>query len=86
MLRCEVNRHHVQWESSDINEGSESILDYLHIPSFLNRIREEVKDLTLVTNAKGIGVGNCRVFPSRITGGNSSISTAKNKKKFNLEI
>lgn len=60
IIGCDANSHHTAWGSSDINARGEYLLDYIITnrleianrgskPTFGNRIREEVIDLTLST-------------------------------------
>lgn len=74
VLGCDANAHHSQWGSSDINERGESVFEYLlstnliicnqgNHPTFRNRIREEVLDLTLASNDFKMKVSNWRVSP-----------------------
>ncbi|TGZ51586.1 hypothetical protein DBV15_11906 [Temnothorax longispinosus] len=60
VIGCDANGHHIQWGSKGINERGESIMDFIltnnlticnrgNIPTFVNKVREEVIDLTLTT-------------------------------------
>lgn len=61
ILGCDANAHNTIWGSTDTNTRGESLLEYLintnmaianrgNKPTFINAIRQEVLDLTLVTN------------------------------------
>ena len=58
IIGCDANAHHTVWGSSDINDRGESLFEYISTndidisnrgnePTFVNRIRQEVLDLTL---------------------------------------
>lgn len=60
ILGCDANAHHLVWGSSDINKRGESLLEYLttnnldilnrgNAPTFENRIRQEVLDITIAS-------------------------------------
>lgn len=72
ILGGDANAHHSLWGSTDINNRGESLFNYLlstnlvicnkgNRPTFYNRIREQVIDITLVTNSDSIKVSNWRV-------------------------
>ena len=61
IIGADANSHNTAWGSSDTNLRGEELLNYiattqLHVqnegitPTFRNRIREEVTDITLATN------------------------------------
>ena len=69
---CDANAHHTLWGSSNINERGESLFEFLlstnliisnkgNHPTYFNKNREEVIDITLVTNSENIEVQNWRV-------------------------
>jgi ribonuclease HI len=58
LIGCDANAHHVYWGSTNINNRGESLLDFIvtnnldiantgNKPTFINKIRSEVLDLTL---------------------------------------
>ena len=58
IIGCDANAHHTVWGSTDINDRGESLFEYLvknnidisnrgNEPTFVNKIRKEVLDLTL---------------------------------------
>jgi hypothetical protein len=60
VVGCDSNAHHTLWGSTNVNERGELLLEYLigtqleimnrgNMPTFINAIRQEVLDLTLVT-------------------------------------
>ncbi|KAG8185368.1 hypothetical protein JTE90_023114 [Oedothorax gibbosus] len=60
ILGCDANAHHTSWGRSDINNRGEKLLEYLrgtnliwvnkgNRPTFINKRRGEVIDLTLVS-------------------------------------
>ena len=60
VMGCDANAHHRQWGSSDTNRRGESLLDFIichdlgicnrgNTPTFRNRVRSEVIDLTLTS-------------------------------------
>ena len=72
VIGCDANAHHTIWGSSDVNKRGESLLDYLlccHLdianvgckPTFINSIREEVLDLTLISSSIASSLINWRV-------------------------
>jgi hypothetical protein len=76
VLGCDANGHHTQWGSKDINERGESILDFIltnnlticnrgNVPTFVNRIREEVIDLTLTMGEGEMVIEDWRVSLDR---------------------
>ncbi|XP_037942905.1 uncharacterized protein LOC119675770 [Teleopsis dalmanni] len=69
---CDANGHHELWGSSDTNSRGESIFDFIlstsltlcnkgNKPTFRNRVREEVIDITVVTDSNYFKVDNWRV-------------------------
>ncbi|XP_017477616.1 PREDICTED: uncharacterized protein LOC108367505 [Rhagoletis zephyria] len=69
---CDANAHHTAWSSSNTNDRGESLFSYLlstklticnkgNHPTFYNRIREEVIDITLVTNSNNVRVDGWHV-------------------------
>lgn len=74
IMGCDANAHHTIWGSSDINKRGESIFEYLlstnlvisnrgtH-PTFFNKNREQVIDITLVSNSDSLKVENWKVSP-----------------------
>jgi len=72
ILGCDANAHHTLWGSTNVNERGEDLLGYLmgtqlevmnkgDAPTFINAIRQEVLDLTLVTTALQDRIRNWRV-------------------------
>ncbi|XP_065365334.1 uncharacterized protein LOC135958358 [Calliphora vicina] len=72
IIGCDANAHHTLWGSSDINDRGECLLQYLlstnlsvcnrgNIPTFFNRIREQVIDITLVGNTDSVRILDWRV-------------------------
>ena len=72
VIGCDANAHHTLWGSSDINIRGECLLEYLlstnlsicnkgNKPTFFNRIREEVIDLTLVSNTDTVKIFDWKV-------------------------
>ncbi|XP_055840222.1 uncharacterized protein LOC129907842 [Episyrphus balteatus] len=72
IISCDANAHHTVWGSSNINKRGEyllefifknnlEILNYGNSPTFMNRIREEVLDLTLSTSFIGNAIQNWHV-------------------------
>ncbi len=60
VVGCDSNAHHTLWGSTNVNERGELLLEYLmgtqleimnrgNTPTFINAIRQEVLDITLVT-------------------------------------
>lgn len=60
ILGCDANAHHIVWGSSNNNKRGESLLEYLTTnnldilnrgcaPTFINKIRQEVLDLTITS-------------------------------------
>lgn len=58
LIGCDANSHHIVWGSSDINIRGRKLLEYMNAtdltilnrgcrPTFVNKVREEVIDLTL---------------------------------------
>ena len=61
IIGCDANAHHQVWGSSDINDRGKALLEYAMVsnleilnrgdrPTFVNRVREEVIDVTLVSS------------------------------------
>ncbi|XP_077263617.1 uncharacterized protein LOC143898195 [Temnothorax americanus] len=76
VIGCDANGHHIQWGSKDINERGESIMDFIltnnltvcnrgNMPTFVNKVREEVIDLTLTTDEERLIVEDWRVSLKR---------------------
>ncbi|XP_024870394.1 uncharacterized protein LOC112453719 [Temnothorax curvispinosus] len=76
VIGCDANGHHIQWGSKGINERGKSIMDFIltnnlticnrgNIPTFVNKVREEVIDLTLTTGDEGLIVEDWRVSLKR---------------------
>ncbi|XP_071652826.1 uncharacterized protein [Temnothorax longispinosus] len=76
VIGCDANGHHIQWGSKDINERGESIMDFIltnnltvcnrgNMPTFVNKVREEVIDLILTTGEEGLIVEDWRVSLKR---------------------
>ncbi|XP_077280435.1 uncharacterized protein LOC143907492 [Temnothorax americanus] len=74
VIGCDANGH--QWGSKDINERGESIMDFIltnnlticnknNIPTFVNKVKEKVIDLTLTTGEEGLIVEDWRVSLKR---------------------
>ncbi|XP_030748230.1 uncharacterized protein LOC115876560 [Sitophilus oryzae] len=72
VIGCDSNGHHIQWGSKDIKERGESIMDFIlsnnlticnrdNLPTFANKIRQEVLDLTLTTEGRRLIVEDWRV-------------------------
>jgi hypothetical protein len=60
LIGCDSNAHHVIWGSGDTNARGESLLNFIvannlailnvrNRPTFINRVRQEVLDITLST-------------------------------------
>jgi ribonuclease HI len=60
LIGCDANAHHTVWGSSDINKRGDSLLQFIgstrleilninNEPTFINKLRQEVIDMTLVT-------------------------------------
>lgn len=74
VIGMDANAHHTQWGSSDINMRGESIFEFILLsklnicnrgrhPTFQNRSRQEVIDLTLAQTADNFSVSDWRVSP-----------------------
>lgn len=61
LIGCDANAHHTSWGSTDTNKRGEVLFDFLitnHLitlnvgctPTFVTRVRQEVLDITIVTN------------------------------------
>lgn len=72
VIGCDANAHHTLWGSTDINKRGESLFDYLlstnliisnrgETPTFYNRIREQVIDVTLVSDSDSVRIEDWRV-------------------------
>lgn len=72
VMGCDANAHHVAWGSTNNNSRGESLLNYLlgegmvinnlgSEPTFVNKNRKEVLDLTISSNYISNKVGNWRV-------------------------
>ena len=72
IIGCDANSHHTVWGSSNINKRGEKLLDYLassslqimntgNRPTFVNRRRGEVIDITLASNYASSNIINWRV-------------------------
>lgn len=62
LIGCDANAHHTIWGSTNINKRGEHLLNYIssknidicnrgNAPTFINKIRQEVLDLTLCSEA-----------------------------------
>ncbi|MEZ4720253.1 MAG: endonuclease/exonuclease/phosphatase family protein, partial [Flavobacteriales bacterium] len=62
IVGCDANSHHTVWGSTDINKRGEHLLEYLLTenldilnagtePTFVNRVREEVIDITVCSSS-----------------------------------
>jgi hypothetical protein len=60
VIGCDANAHHTLWESTNVNPRGEQLLGYVmgtqlevvnhgNVPTYVNAIRVEVLDLTLLT-------------------------------------
>lgn len=75
LIACDANAHNELWGSTDTNPRGEALLEYLcqanlvvlnqgNVPTFRNRIREEVLDITIGSHELLTYVQNWRVSPS----------------------
>lgn len=89
---CDANGHHELWGSSDTNSRGESIFEFLlsinltlcnkgNEPTFRNRVREEVIDLTLATDSNSFRVDNWRVSDTCSFSDHSRIRFSINSEK-----
>ena len=76
ILNCDAKAHHDLWGSLNTNNRSESFLDFIFTynlsicnvgnkPTFINKTRVEVIDVTLCSNFVHAMVTNCSVLNQR---------------------
>lgn len=69
ILGCDSNAHHTVWGSTNVNSRGKALSEYLsytslnilnkgNAPTFINRLRSEVIDITLATLAIEIAIRN----------------------------
>ena len=95
ILGCDANAHHDLWVSSDTNNRAESFVDFIfkynldicnvgNKPAFINKIREEVIDLTLFSNSIHARITNWSVLNQHSFSDHSYISFSISLPKFYL--
>lgn len=74
IVGCDSNAHHTIWGSTDVNPRGKQLSEYLsstnlhilnkgNVPTFVNRIRREVLDITLASHVVARQTKNWRVDP-----------------------